>query len=630
MSRPARAPFFLLLLFVLTFVTPAASFAQAHVFPVASPPANAHGWNNSMIQVEYLCAQAVSCSETVRTDQEGAEQVFEGRAIGKSGETATDSVIINIDRTAPAVAIESPGRTTTTSAASIAVVARAADALAGLNAATCNGRPAAMESSGVIRCTVPLAVGANDVVVAVSDRADNSGSAGFRIVRIGSAPALTIVPDVIGMVVGQVTTVQVHDESGLPATRVLWQVDNPTVGQMSSDGRHVFTAKAPGTIRITASAGTAKATAVVTVYAGDRLPADSTRWQIGGVKIFQTPETQPLKARPDNMVVTRQTPGEVMIVESINDSTGWLHYRERPAASETEVSTARRELLVTGGAIVLVESMATGQSALVRSGGAPWRYQSAGWIQPQLALTSDGMMIVIEQARNGFTQVVLFDSATGQVVARSPVQGGTHLALNVRCVKGAHGARYVPAQTGPLNPEGRLVQFGIVTAEDREDFSDCGQVRGSFKRTVMVATISGDGPRVETAAVVDAPPGDTPPVIQLFEVTIDRRGAKLLPWSVVIGSNPREFRVSRLSDDGTTRDYRLPVAGRIWLSGSNDDLAVTTDGTQLIGFNAVTGEVILSRTFPEGVRILRVDNERLLIAAGDRTMMALAFPSTPR
>jgi hypothetical protein len=114
----------------------------------------------------------------------------------------------------------------------------------------------------------------------------------------------------------------------------------------------------------------------------------------------------------------------------------------------------------------------------------------------------------------------------------------------------------------------------------------------------------------------------------LFEVTIDRRGARLLPWSVVNGGSPREFRVTRLADEGT-REYTLPAAGKIWLSGSNDDLAVTTDGTQLIGFNAVTGQVILTRSFPEGVRVLRVDNERVLIVTG-RTMMALAFPSTPR
>ena len=628
MGLSARALFFAVFVVGSTVALPSTSLAQPHVSPVASPPANAHGWNNSLVQVEYLCAQAVSCSDTVRIDEEGRAHVLEGRAIGKAGDTATGTVIINIDRTPPAVVIEPAGRTATTSAASIAVVAKAADVLAGLNAATCNGRPAPIEPNGLVRCTVPLAVGANDVVVEVSDRADNSGSSGFRIVRLGSVPALTIVPDVIGMIVGQVTTVQVHDESGLPAQHVTWQIDNPIAGRMSSDGRHVFTAKAPGTIRITANAGTVKATAVVTVYAGDRLPADSTRWQIGSLKIFQTPETQPLKARPDNMIVTRQTPGDVIIVESINESTGWLHFRERPAANETEVSTARRELLVTGGAIVLVESTATGQSALVRSGGTPWRYQSAGRIQPQLVLTSDGMMIAIEHAAHGFTQVVLFDSATGRVVARSPVQGGTYLALNVRCIKGAHGAHYVPAQTGPLNPGNRLVHFGIVTAEDREDFSDCGQVRSSFKRTVMVATISADPPRLETAAVVDARPGDTPPVIQLFEVTVDRRGARLLPWSVVLGTNPREFRVTRLGDDGT-REYTLPVAGKIWLSGSHDDLAVTTDGTHLIGFNAVTGQVIMARTFPEGVRIMDVGNERVLIAAG-KTLMALAFPSTPR
>jgi hypothetical protein len=556
---------------------------------------------NTGAQVEFLCARATRCTDTIFVKTSGAGQIVEGTAEGAGGETVTTAVTLNIDGMPPIVRIESPAAAATTSAASISVVASAADAISGLMSATCNGRPAPISGNGAIRCEVPLFTGPNDVVVEVSDRADNSGSAGFRVVRTASAPRVSVIPENIGMIVGQATTVQVQDAAGLPARGVVWESTAPSIGEMSNDGRHVFTAKAPGMGWLTASGGGASGRILISVYAGDRLPAGSTRWQIGSMMILQTPDTQPLKAGDTvNAVATKRNAGEPTTIESINRTTGWLNWRERPATQPEEIATAIRE---NGGGAVVVFDTADGRSALLRSGGPQWRYQFPNRIRQEVAVSKNGDIFVLETTRAGFTQLVGLDGATGHVGVRQPLPNGTHLALNVRCIKGAHGVSYVPAQVGPLNPQLPSLHFGLVRADDREDFGICGEVSGSFKRTIMLATID-NANRVETAATLE---GSTrAPDIELFEVAVDRHGGKLLPWATRdTQTGAREFHVARVSDGGTT-EYTLPGVGKIWLSGREDDLAATTDGIHLVGFNIVSGRVVVSQAFEKGVRILGV------------------------
>ena len=605
MSSHARVLFFV----CAASVVATAAAAQPHIFAVPSPPANERGWMNTGAQVEFLCARATRCTDTVLVKTSGAGQIVRGTAEGEGGETVSTEVTLNIDGLPPAVSIDGPEGVTATSAASIAVVARAADAISGLMSATCNGLPAPISQNGMIRCDVPLFIGANDVVVEVSDRADNSGSAGFRIVRTASVPRVSVIPENIGMIVGQVTTVQVQDAAGLPVRRVVWESTDPSIGEMSNDGRHRFTAKAPGRAWLTASTGAVSGRMLISVYAGDRLPAGSTRWQIGNVMILQTPDTQPLKAGDTvNAVATNRNGGAPTTIESINRTTGWLNWRERPATQPEEIATAIREMTVGGGA-VLVFDTADGRSALLRSGGPQWRYQFPNRIRQELVLSEDGGIFVLETTRAGFTQLVGLDGATGHVGLRQPLPNGTHLVLSVRCVKGAHGASYVPAQVGPLNPQLRSLHFSIVRSDDREDFGVCGEVSGSFKRTIMLATIDTEN-RVETAATLEGSAARAPD-IELFEVEVDRQGGKLLPWATRdTQTGARQFHVTRLSDDGKT-EYTLPGVGKIWLSGRDDDLAATTDGIHLVGFNVVTGKVVVSQAFEKGVRILGVQKGRV-------------------
>jgi microsomal dipeptidase-like Zn-dependent dipeptidase len=73
-------------------------------------PANAAGWNNTAVTVNFTCADALSgvasCTQPQTLSAEGASQSSSGEAVDNAGNTATTSLSgIDIDLTAPAVAI---------------------------------------------------------------------------------------------------------------------------------------------------------------------------------------------------------------------------------------------------------------------------------------------------------------------------------------------------------------------------------------------------------------------------------------------------------------------------------------------------------------------------------------------
>jgi YD repeat-containing protein len=78
-----------------------------------TPASNAAGWNNSDVTVTFICSDLGSgiatCPMPVTVVTEGAGQIISGTAVDKSGNTATTSVTLNVDKTAPIVtATKSP------------------------------------------------------------------------------------------------------------------------------------------------------------------------------------------------------------------------------------------------------------------------------------------------------------------------------------------------------------------------------------------------------------------------------------------------------------------------------------------------------------------------------------------
>ncbi|MGC2694177.1 MAG: hypothetical protein WA738_00140, partial [Candidatus Angelobacter sp.] len=72
-----------------------------------SPAPNAAGWNNSNVTVSFTCSDAISgvatCPSPVTVTTEAANQTVSGTATDHAGNSASASVSVNLDKTAPAI-----------------------------------------------------------------------------------------------------------------------------------------------------------------------------------------------------------------------------------------------------------------------------------------------------------------------------------------------------------------------------------------------------------------------------------------------------------------------------------------------------------------------------------------------
>jgi hypothetical protein len=74
---------------------------------LASPSPKANGWYNADITATFTCNDATSgvasCTGPITVTSEGANQVITGTAVDNAGNTATASVTVNIDKSAPSI-----------------------------------------------------------------------------------------------------------------------------------------------------------------------------------------------------------------------------------------------------------------------------------------------------------------------------------------------------------------------------------------------------------------------------------------------------------------------------------------------------------------------------------------------
>ncbi len=196
----------------------------------AAPTANAAGWNNSNVTVSYQCTGGVApvqCPSSQTVTTEGASQVISATATDAINESATASVTLKIDKTAPALAITSPANNSAATNSALQVAGTVTDALSGVANVSCNGS-AATVTSGSFSCSVSLTTGANTISVVAADVAGNQTTQSiivtFGVPTIASlAPAsgsvetsVTISGSAFGAATGQVTF------NGIPATVSTW------------------------------------------------------------------------------------------------------------------------------------------------------------------------------------------------------------------------------------------------------------------------------------------------------------------------------------------------------------------------------------------------------------------------
>jgi RHS repeat-associated protein len=148
------------------------------------PPPNSAGWNNSNPVVSFTATDPLSgiasISSPVTVTTEGQNQIITGTATDQAGNSATATLSVSLDKTAPTLNITSPldGAQVTTSP--VTVTATVADLLSGIASVTCNNTPATLSSLSAV-CNQALTPGTNPIVVQVTDIAGNTTSSTITV-----------------------------------------------------------------------------------------------------------------------------------------------------------------------------------------------------------------------------------------------------------------------------------------------------------------------------------------------------------------------------------------------------------------------------------------------------------------
>jgi hypothetical protein len=160
----------------------------------ASPLPNANGWNNTDVNVSFTGTDSLSGIDTLTPlttiTAEGANQLVSGTAVDMAGNTATASITLNIDKTAPTLSLTSPSDGLQTNQAVLSVTGTATDANA-IAAVDVNGSLASIVGDD-FEGDVTLSEGANTVTAQATDSVGNSTQAQISVTLDSIAPVVTI------------------------------------------------------------------------------------------------------------------------------------------------------------------------------------------------------------------------------------------------------------------------------------------------------------------------------------------------------------------------------------------------------------------------------------------------------
>jgi uncharacterized repeat protein (TIGR01451 family) len=243
------------------------------------PAANAAGWHAVAPLVTFDASDGESgiafVTPPVQVTSDGAGQVVTGTARDNAGNEASTSVTVNVDTTAPTLAILTPAAGSTVATSAVLLQGTAQDATSGLDAVTCNGTAAALDGSA-FSCPLTLAVGANTIAVRAVDRAGNVTETGVGITLappVGPTPTGPSAPLTADVSV----TTSVSPSSAGPGERVTYTIVARNAGPQRATSVVVTTALGSGLdfVSVSSSSGSCSGTTSVRCDLGDLLAGTS-------------------------------------------------------------------------------------------------------------------------------------------------------------------------------------------------------------------------------------------------------------------------------------------------------------------------------------------------------------------
>jgi alpha-tubulin suppressor-like RCC1 family protein len=239
---------------------------------------NEFGWHRAPVTVGFNCDDEFgiqSCTPPVTISTAVNEQIVTGEARDTSNNTATTSVTVRLDTTAPVVGITVPLANTAISDPQTDVTATVSDAGAGLASATCNGVEGTV-SGNTVTCSVALVPGANTITVRAFDRAGNEGSTSVAMTRVldpgtcepTAGGEYEITPGKLTLLQEQERGLRVVDSNGQTPQDIAWSIVDPAIAELIDDEGGLFVrARLPGSTCVVAALANGFAMAPVDVLA---------------------------------------------------------------------------------------------------------------------------------------------------------------------------------------------------------------------------------------------------------------------------------------------------------------------------------------------------------------------------
>jgi len=599
----------------------------------ALPSPSAAGWNNTNVTVTFTCtpgsAVITSCPPAQVISTDGTNQVISGAVTDASGNTASTSVTLNIDKTPPALVVSAPVDGGTFTDVTITATGTLSDSLSGLSSLTCNGTPVTISGSS-FSCNISLNPGVNLVVVRATDIAGNVALTKERVTLNAVLPApasLQVTPASATMVVGETQQFAAVDEQGRTRTDATWTVSDATLAAISTNSPLALSAVAPGRVTLTATVQGITAQVQVNLMASALNPGTS-RWnnpplpglrtqdafaavpfggsvpdiysyESGNASLTQ-PFTQPTALRAfttDGRLLWQVQGSDIPFQGYVPDAFGGLAYNSDQGLIDLDAQT----------------------------GQPVWKFNKE---LGQMAVRPNGDIVGINCETNNSNEcarkfINVIDGNTGQQILRMPlrqnsftlnnasmllIQFNLNLATDCPGDPNATVTTYQPPDTQQItiDESGNIyLIYSINSTTDTISFSTCGNPAtfthvNSFKSSVVLAQISSDNSYSEHVLKSDDLEISTTQtsfisggsVIQVLQsdtqhsgsltfadlVIPDGQGGALGVW--VERADPetdpnfdsvRQTMVTHIAPGGNTT-YSLPIEGP-------DDLLLGEDGT---------------------------------------------------
>ena len=300
-------------------ITVTTQYAAPQISSTIFPTPNFDGWTNQNTTVTFTCVPGglpiASCTSPVIVSSEGTDQVVTGTVTDTAGTSVSSSVTLNIDKTAPALAVTSPVDGATFTSPSVTITGTISENLSGVVSMNCNGAQASI-SAGAFSCNIGLAVGSNVVKVVAADVAGNVSATNFHWTLTGTLPAATslqVTPASVAILAGNTEQFTAVDQYGQPRTDATWTLSNTNIASITSDSSPILTAISAGQVTLTATVGSLTTQTQITISALTSFVPGGQVWtvpSIGGYSPLQTVMAQRVDTVPGPDFYSIQSNGD--------------------------------------------------------------------------------------------------------------------------------------------------------------------------------------------------------------------------------------------------------------------------------------------------------------------------------